>query len=115
VCSSDLPQVQPPAFPLAAAEAMAMGRPVIATNIGAIPEIVLAPPNVQEAERTGWLAEPEDPVSFARAVAAALAAEAWTYNAIGTHARHLATRFFTPARTAGAALALYGSLFEGRG
>ena len=110
-----VPQIEPPAFPLAAAEAMAMGRPVIASSIGAIPEIVLAPPLVQEAERTGWLAEPEDPVSFARAIASALAAEAWTYNAIGTHARHLAARFFTPARTATAALALYASLFEGRG
>jgi glycosyltransferase involved in cell wall biosynthesis len=110
-----MPQIEPPAFALAAAEAMAMGRPVIASNIGAIPEIVLAPPHVQEAERTGWLAEPEDPVGFARAIAAALAAEAWTYNAIGTHARHLAAKFFTPVRTATATLALYASLFEGRG
>jgi glycosyltransferase involved in cell wall biosynthesis len=110
-----VPQIEPPAFSLAVAEAMAMGRPVIASDIGAIPEIVLAPPRVQEAERTGWLAEPEDAVSFARAIASALAAEAWTYNAIGTHARHLATQFFTPARTAAAALSLYASLFEGRG
>lgn len=110
-----IPQAEPPAFALAAAEAMAMGRPVIANNIGAIPEIVLAPPNVQEAERTGWLADPEDPVSFARAIASALAAEAWSYNAIGTHARHLVAKFFTPARTAGAALSLYATLFEGRG
>jgi len=110
-----IPQIEPPDFPLAAAEAMAMGRPVVATRIGAIPEIVLAPPTVQEAERTGWLAEPEDPVSFARATAAALAAEAWVYNAIGTHARQLAARFFTPARTAAAALSLYAGLFEGRG
>jgi glycosyltransferase involved in cell wall biosynthesis len=110
-----IPQIEPPAFSLAAAEAMAMGRPVIASNVGAIGEIVLAPPRVQDAERTGWLAEPDDPVSFARAIAAALAAEAWTYNAIGTHARHLAGRFFTPARTAAAALSLYASLFEGRG
>ncbi len=41
-----IPQIEPPAFPLAAAEAMAMARPVIATNVGAIPEIVHAPPNV---------------------------------------------------------------------
>ena len=92
-----------------------MGRPVIATNVGAIPEIVLAPPQVQEAERTGWLAEPDDALSFARAIAAALAAEAWSYNAIGTQARHLAAKFFMPARTAAATLALYARLFEGRG
>jgi glycosyltransferase involved in cell wall biosynthesis len=110
-----VPQIEPPAFPLAAAEAMAMARPVIASNVGAIPEIVLAPPNVLESARTGWLAEPDDPVSFARAIADALAVEAATYGAIGTRARRLATQFFTPARTAAAALSLYANLFEGRG
>jgi glycosyltransferase involved in cell wall biosynthesis len=110
-----IPQIDPPAFPLAAAEAMAMGRPVIASNVGALPEIVLAPPNVLESARTGWLAEPDDPVSFARAIADALAAEASAYRAIGTRARRLANQFFTPVRTAAAALSLYASLFEGRG
>jgi len=110
-----VPQIEPPAFALAAAEAMAMGRPVIASNVGAIPEIVLAPPNVAEAARTGWLAEPDDPVRFARAIAAALATEAASYNAIGMRARRLASQFFTPSRTATAALGLYASLFEGRG
>ena len=110
-----IPQIEPPAFPLAAAEAMAMARPVIATNAGALPEIVLAPPNVLESARTGWLAEPDDPVNFARALADALAAEASTYNAIGARARRLANQFFTPARTAAAALDLYANLFEGRG
>ena len=32
-----IPQIEPPAFPLAAAEAMAMARPVIATHVGALP------------------------------------------------------------------------------
>jgi hypothetical protein len=43
-------------------------------------------------------------VSFARAIAAALAAEASAYNAIGTRARRLASQFFTPSRTAASAL-----------
>src|SRR2546423_661473 len=107
--------IETPAFPLAAAEAMAMARPVIASIVGALPEIVLAPPHVLESARTGWLAEPDDPVSFAHAIADALAAEASAYGAIGTRARRLANQFFTPARTAAAALSLYASLFEGRG
>jgi len=110
-----IPQIEPPAFPLAAAEAMAMARPVIATRVGAIPEIVLTPPHVMESSRTGWLAEPNDPVSFARAIAAALATEASAYNAIGMRVRGLANQLFTPARTAAAALGLYAKLFEGRG
>jgi glycosyltransferase involved in cell wall biosynthesis len=109
-----LPQVQPPAFPLSAAEAMAMGRPVIASNVGSVPEIVLAPPYVAEGARTGWLAEPDDPVSFARATAAALATEAQSYTAIAARARRLAGQFFTPARTAAAVLNVYADLFEGR-
>jgi glycosyltransferase involved in cell wall biosynthesis len=110
-----VPQVEPPAFPLAAAEAMAMARPVIATHVGAIPEIVQAPPHVLESGRTGWLAEPDDAVSLARALAAALATEAASYNAIGTRARRLASQYFMPSRTSAAALNLYASLFEGRG
>jgi glycosyltransferase involved in cell wall biosynthesis len=109
-----IPQIEPPAFPLAAAEAMAMARPVIAANVGAIPEIVLAPPNVLELRRTGWLAEPDDPLSFARAIAAALATEAFAYRAIGTQARAIAAQYFTPVRTAAATLSLYANLFEGR-
>jgi glycosyltransferase involved in cell wall biosynthesis len=97
------------------AKTMAMGRPVIASSVGALPEFVLAPPNVLESARTGWVAEPDDPVSFARALADALAAEASAYGAIGTRARRLAHQFFTPARTAAAALDLYANLFEGRG
>ena len=110
-----IPQIEPPAFPLAAAEAMAMARPVIATRVGAIPEMVLTPPQVMESSRTGWLAETDDPVSFARAIAAALATEAPVYNAIGMRARGLANQLFTPSRTAAAALGLYVNLFEGRG
>src|SRR5882672_5852993 len=109
-----IPQIEPPAFPLAAAEAMAMARPVIAANVGSIPEIVLAPPNVLELRRTGWLAEPDDPLSFARAIAAALATEALAYRAIGAQARAIATQYFTPVRTAAAILSLYANLFEGR-
>lgn len=110
-----VPQIEPPAFPLAAAEAMAMARPVIASNVGALPEIVQAPPYVLESARTGWLAEPDDPVSLARAIASAIASEASTYGAIGARARRLANQFFTPSRTAASALGLYASLFEGRG
>jgi glycosyltransferase involved in cell wall biosynthesis len=91
-----------------------MARPVIAADVGAIAEIVLAPPNVLESRRTGWLAEPDDPVSFARAIAAALAIEASAYSAIGTQARSIATQYFAPVRTAAATLSLYANLLEGR-
>jgi glycosyltransferase involved in cell wall biosynthesis len=109
-----VPRIDPPAFALTAAEAMAMGRPVIAANVGALPEIVLTPPTVGEAARTGWLAEPDDPVSFARAIASALAIDHAAYGLIGTRARRMANQLFAPARVAAATLGLYVSLLEGR-
>jgi hypothetical protein len=53
-------------------------------------------------------------VSFARAIAAALATEAFAYSAIGMQARAIAFQYFTPVRTAAATLSLYANLFEGR-
>lgn len=109
-----IPQVEPPTFALTAAEAMAMARPVIASNTGALPEIVLAPPQVGESARTGWLAEPEDPFSFARALATALAVDHMTYGLIGARARRMAHHLFTPTRVAATTLNLYASLLDGR-
>lgn len=48
-------------FPTAVLEAMAMQKPMIATAVGGIPEII-------EHGRTGLLIPPEDPVSLAEAV-----------------------------------------------
>ena len=107
-------EIKPPAFALTAAEAMAMARPVIAANVGALPEIVLAPPQVGEAFRTGWLAEPDDPLSFARAIATALAIDHGAYGLIGTRARRMASHLFTPTRVAAATLNLYAGLLDGR-
>ncbi len=45
-------------FGLSLIEAMAAGRPVVATRIGAVPEII-------EHGRDGWLVDPEDPSSLA--------------------------------------------------
>lgn len=109
-----VPEIKPPAFALTAAEAMAMARPVIAANVGALPEIVLAPPQVGEAFRTGWLAEPDDPLSFARAIATALAIDHGAYGLIGTRARRMASHLFTPTRVAAATLNLYAGLLDGR-
>ena len=46
---------------LAVLEAMALGRPVVATNVGGIPEMV-------EHERTGLLVPPHDAVALAEAI-----------------------------------------------
>ena len=51
----------PEAFGLSLIEAMAVGRPVVATRRGAVPEII-------EHGRHGWLVPPEDPVALADAI-----------------------------------------------
>ena len=52
---------EPEAFGRAAIEAQAMGCPVIATDIGAPPETVLAEPRTRAEDSTGWLVAPGDP------------------------------------------------------
>ena len=66
--------------PNAALEAFACGLPVVATNVGGLPEVV--------TERTGVLAEPNNPESFASALTRALQTS-WDAEAIRQHA----TRF----------------------
>uniref|UniRef100_UPI003BA8DC5D glycosyltransferase family 4 protein n=1 Tax=Stappia sp. TaxID=1870903 RepID=UPI003BA8DC5D len=61
--------VEAEAFGRAAVEAQAAGVPVIATDLGAAPETVLAPPEVTEDRRTGWRVPPGDAAAMAGAIA----------------------------------------------
>ena len=108
-----VPAIAPPAFPRAAAEAMAMARPVVAAASGALPEFVLAPPQVTEDARTGWLADPEDATNFARALAAAASLDAGQRQAIGARGRQLVETTFSPEQVTATLLAVYTSLLEG--
>jgi len=110
-----VPAVEPPMFGLVAAEALAMERPVIAPALGPLPEYVLAPPEVPEDSRLGWLTEPNDPVSLARTLAAAEALDTAELRAIGARGRKFASATFAPAHTAASTLAVYSTLFEGAG
>jgi len=57
-----VPSTEPESFGLVAAEAMAAGLPVIASRIGALPEVV-------DEGRTGTLVDPGDPASLSAAMA----------------------------------------------
>lgn len=67
-----LPKDGTPAIGEAAIKAQAMGTPVIAANVGAAREMVLAPPVVAEEERTGFLVPPGDAPALALAIARTL-------------------------------------------
>jgi glycosyltransferase involved in cell wall biosynthesis len=72
--SSDLEAV-----PMTLLEAMAAGRPIIATSVGGVTEIVIP-------SETGWLVPPSDPRSFAEAILE-LAADPKRRRAMGEKAR----------------------------
>jgi glycosyltransferase involved in cell wall biosynthesis len=63
-----LPATAPEAFGLVVAEAQAMGKPVVVTAMGGLPETVMP-------GATGWLVKPDDPEELAWAIDLALRME----------------------------------------
>jgi glycosyltransferase involved in cell wall biosynthesis len=105
-----VPALEPRSAGRAAAEAQAMGRPVVATFVGVLPENVLCPPRMCDELRTGWLARPGNAEELARAVAAALALDVTSYAALGARARQFAEFMFSPQSVAEAIRSVYTSL-----
>jgi len=71
-----VPAIEAPILGRVVAEAQAMGRPVVTSDIGILPEHVVTPPEMPEDVRTGWLAEPGDAADFARALGIAFSLDA---------------------------------------
>jgi glycosyltransferase involved in cell wall biosynthesis len=105
-----VPATAPPVLGLVAAQAQAMGRPVVTTDVGVLPERVAAPPLVPESMRTGWVAAPGDAADFARALGQALSLDVAAYRAMSARARQFADYMFSPASVAVATRAVYTSL-----
>jgi glycosyltransferase involved in cell wall biosynthesis len=87
---------------LVAVEAMAAGRPVIATNVGGIPEVVV------DGE-TGVLVPPEDPAALAAAIHSLLADPVLAAR-MGQAGRRRARELFSAERMAEKTAALYEEL-----
>lgn len=105
-----VPTLQPPLSGQAVAEAQAIGRPVIATTVGVLPENLLCPPRMREDLRTGWLVRPSNVSELARAISAALAMDVTAYEALGARARQFAEFAFSPQSVAEAIRGVYTSL-----
>jgi glycosyltransferase involved in cell wall biosynthesis len=105
-----VPSLEPPLSGRAAAEAQAMGRPLVATTVGVLPENLLCPPRMRDELRTGWLVRPDDVGELARAVGAALALDVTAYEALGARARQFAEFMFSPQSVAEAIRGVYTSL-----
>ena len=92
-------------FGLPVVEAMAAGRPVVASRAGGIPELVAD-------GRTGLLVEPGDPLALADALLTLLA-DPERARAMGAAGRKDAVAHWTWQRAADRLCAVYGSLAAG--
>ena len=93
-------------FGLAVAEAMATGLPVVATRVGALPEII-------EDGRTGRLVEPEDVDGLAECLVAILQ-NPLKYREWGVKAGPLVAEKHNWEHAAGETLKAYGELLSGK-
>jgi glycosyltransferase involved in cell wall biosynthesis len=106
--------IEPEAFGRAAAEALAMGCPAIATNLGALPESVLAEPAVAPSEITGWLVPPGDSKALAARLDDALQLGPDARSAMGARARTDAVGRFAVSAMQRRTLAVYDRLLGTR-
>ncbi|HEY0300748.1 MAG TPA: glycosyltransferase family 4 protein, partial [Rhizomicrobium sp.] len=105
-----IPSIEAPLSGRAAAEAQAIGRPVVTTSVGALPENLLCPPRMRDELRTGWLVRPGNVGELARATMAALALDLTAHEALGARARQFAEFVFSPQSVAEAVRGVYTSL-----
>ena len=105
-----VPALVPPLAGRAAAEAQAMGRPVVATTVGVLPENLLCPPRMRDDLRTGWLVRLGNVGELAHAIASVLALDVTAYAALSARARQFAEFAFSPQSVAEANRGVYTSL-----
>jgi glycosyltransferase involved in cell wall biosynthesis len=104
-----VPSIEAEAFGRVSAEAQAMGCPVIASNLGASPEVVRVARQAGETA-TGWLVPAGDAGALAAAIAHALALPEGEREAMGIAARAHVMRSFSVDALRRATLAVYDEL-----
>jgi glycosyltransferase involved in cell wall biosynthesis len=107
-----VPSTEPEAFGRVAVEAQAMGTPVVVSDLGAVPETVLAPPQVAPGERTGWRIPPDDPAALATGLAEALGLRPSARDALARRAREHVERHFSLEAMVSETLDVYCALLE---
>jgi glycosyltransferase involved in cell wall biosynthesis len=102
--------IEPPLLGSVVAQAQAMARPVVTSDVGMLPEHVLVPPRMPEDLRTGWVVAPADPIGLAHTLKLALGLDPTEYQAMAARAREFAEYMFSPQSAAVATRAVYMSL-----
>ena len=105
-----LPATEPPVLGRVVAQAQAMGRPVITTDVGVLAEHIVAPPRMPEDVRTGWVAKAGDTADFAHALRLALSLDTNAYRGMSARARQFAEYMFSPESVADVMRSVYTSL-----
>ncbi len=108
-----VPSVEPEAFGRSAVEAQALGTPVIVSDLGAVPETVLAPPDAPAGQRTGWRVPPGDAVALAAALTEALSLGASARDSLARRCRAHVEAHFSLDGMVGHTLAIYADLLAG--
>ena len=109
-----VPSTKPEAFGRSAVEAQAMGTPVVVTDLGAVPETVLAPPHEAVEARTGWCVPPDDAPALAAALGEALALGASARDAMARRARAHVASLFSLEGMQSSTLEVYRAVIGGR-
>jgi glycosyltransferase involved in cell wall biosynthesis len=109
-----VPSIEPEAFGRVAVEAQAIGTPVVVSNLGAVPETVLAPPDVQPEARTGWRVPPGDAVALAEALTQALVLRPSSRDALAQRGRAHVEAHFSLQQMVEKTLDVYAALIEQR-
>jgi glycosyltransferase involved in cell wall biosynthesis len=110
-----VPSTSPEAFGRVAVEAQAMGVPVVVSNLGAVPETVLAPPQVRPDQRTGWRVAPDNPEELADAIAEAIDLMPSAFQQLADRARTHVMARFSLERMVSETLDCYSALLADRG
>ncbi|MCA3649341.1 MAG: glycosyltransferase family 4 protein [Methylobacterium sp.] len=110
-----VPSTAPEAFGRVAVEAQAMGVPVVVSNLGAVPETVLAPPQVRPDQRTGWRVAPDNPEELADAIAEAIDLMPSAFQQLADRARTHVMARFSLERMVSETLDCYAALLADRG
>ena len=105
-----VPSIEPESFGRISVEAQAVGTPVVVSDLGAVPETVLAPPDAAATRRTGWRVSPSDPGLLADAIGEALALGASGRDALALRARKHVEERFSIERMARETLDAYAAL-----
>jgi glycosyltransferase involved in cell wall biosynthesis len=89
-----------------------MGTPVIVSDLGAVPETVLATPEYSEMQRTGWRVPPNNEDMLANALEKSINLGPTAREALADNARKHVEAHFSLERMVGDTLDVYAAICD---